>query len=149
MPIQAVVRGIDLAADKPPSPWRIPFQNFFPWLEPLQLLGGFRPKRLGILARELRMLALFAWADFLNSFGGGKFLLSSNKTSIALSAMVQPPRNIIYSSTGKRHGFYLSLTGFARGVCRSLEKHRVFECCATRNPTSEVLAWLTPNRVLG
>jgi hypothetical protein len=37
------------------------------------------------------MLALFALADFLNSFGGGKFLFSSKSTSIALSAMLHPP----------------------------------------------------------
>ena len=36
-------------------------------------------------------LALFMFADFLNSFGGGKFLFSSSRTSMALSAMIQPP----------------------------------------------------------
>ena len=49
VPIETIVRGVELPADKPFGPGRIPFQHLFPRLEPFQLLGGFGPKRLGIL----------------------------------------------------------------------------------------------------
>src|SRR6476646_1833393 len=41
------------------------------------------------------MLVPLTFADFFNSLGGGKFLFSSSRTSIALSAMVQPPQRTI------------------------------------------------------
>ena len=89
--IEAIVGRVELAADEPLCPRRVPLQNFFPRLEPMQLFGGFGPEGLRIFARGVEHAALLMLADFLNSLGGGKFLFSSNKTSIALSAMVQPP----------------------------------------------------------
>jgi hypothetical protein len=91
VPVEAIVGGVELAADEPLGPRYFPLQDFFPRFEPVQLRGRFGPEGLGFLRAALKTLTLFMFADFLNSFGGGKFLLSSSRTSIALSAMLQPP----------------------------------------------------------
>jgi hypothetical protein len=64
-------------------------------------LAALAQKAWGFLRALLKTLALFMFADFLNSFGGGKFLLSSSRTSMALSAMVQPPWKIGQSRIGE------------------------------------------------
>src|SRR6266542_2158386 len=50
---ETIVRGIDLAADKPFGPRDVPLENFFPWLKPVQFLGSRGPKRLGVFVRGL------------------------------------------------------------------------------------------------
>src|ERR1700722_12511912 len=49
--VEAVVGKIDLAADEPFRPRTIPFQNFFPGLEPVQLAGDAAPEFVGIVDR--------------------------------------------------------------------------------------------------
>jgi hypothetical protein len=47
--IEAVVRKVELATDKPLCPWIIPFENLVPFLEPMQLFRNARPKLLRVL----------------------------------------------------------------------------------------------------
>src|SRR3984957_19108989 len=49
--VEAVVGKIDLAADEPFRPRTIPFQNFFPGLEPVQLASNPAPEFVGIVDR--------------------------------------------------------------------------------------------------
>jgi hypothetical protein len=51
VPVEAVIRKIDLAADEPLRPWTIPFENFVPFLEPVQFAGDAAPKLVGIVDR--------------------------------------------------------------------------------------------------
>ena len=51
MPVHAVIRDIEFSTHKPFGKGRIPFQNSFPRLNPVQFLGGFCPKSLEILIR--------------------------------------------------------------------------------------------------
>src|SRR5579864_4943186 len=51
--VEAVVGEIDFAADKPFRPRAIPFENFFPRLEPVQFTSDLRPEFVGILDRPL------------------------------------------------------------------------------------------------
>ena len=44
MPIETVVRNIDLAANEPLSMWRLPLQNRVPLFEPMQFLSHARPE---------------------------------------------------------------------------------------------------------
>src|SRR5436305_3218010 len=53
VPIEAVVREIELAAHEPLRPGAIPFQNLVPLLEPVQLARDTRPERVGIVNRLL------------------------------------------------------------------------------------------------
>src|SRR5436190_17409257 len=48
MPIQTVVRDVQLAADKPLRVWRLPLQHFVPSFEPVKFLGHTRPKAFRI-----------------------------------------------------------------------------------------------------
>lgn len=57
MSIEAVVRNIDLAADKPLGVRRLPIEDRVPLLEPMKLLRHARPKRFRVGAR-LRAQAL-------------------------------------------------------------------------------------------
>jgi hypothetical protein len=66
-------------------------RTFFHGLNQCRSLAALAQKACGFLRAVLNTAALLMLADFLNSLGGGKFLFSFNKTSIALSAMVQPP----------------------------------------------------------
>src|SRR5450631_1347574 len=64
VPVEAVVREIDLAADKPFRPGAIPFQNFVPLLEPVQLSGNARPELVRVVDRFLvETLVLFEALD--------------------------------------------------------------------------------------
>ena len=64
VPVQAVVREIELAADKPLRPRAIPFQNFVPLLEPVQFAGNARPEFVGLLDRFfIEMLILIERLD--------------------------------------------------------------------------------------
>src|SRR5438094_9339921 len=38
MPVEAIFRNIEFAAYEPLREWRFPFQNFFPWRPPDQLI---------------------------------------------------------------------------------------------------------------
>src|SRR4029077_6323363 len=53
MAIEAVVRSIDLATDKPFGQRGIPFENLVPLLEPVKVARGFRPIRFRVLLRLL------------------------------------------------------------------------------------------------
>ena len=69
--VEAVVREIDVAADKPFGPGAIPVENLVPRLEPVQLAGDTSPKLFGIVdgllvealivgeALDVRLLAEF------------------------------------------------------------------------------------------
>lgn len=46
--IQAIIRRVDLSTDKPLGVRCFPFQNGFPWFEPMELLGGLSPVLLRI-----------------------------------------------------------------------------------------------------
>src|SRR6266545_2383479 len=89
-------------------------RTFFHGLNQCSSFAALAQKAWGFLRAALKTPALLKLADFLNSFGGGKFLLSSNNTSIALSAMMQPPRQKFSAHPRKRKGFYLSLASLAR-----------------------------------
>jgi len=49
VPIQTVVRNIQLAADEPLGKWQLPIQHSIPGLEPAEFRGYVRPKFLGLL----------------------------------------------------------------------------------------------------
>jgi hypothetical protein len=66
-------------------------ETFFHGLNYSSSLAALAQNACGFFRAEVKMLALLAWADFLNAFGGGKFLFSSKRTSMALSAMMHPP----------------------------------------------------------
>ena len=53
MTVEAVVGKIDLASDEPLGPGAIPFENFVPFLEPVEFGGNFAPKLVGIIDRLL------------------------------------------------------------------------------------------------
>ena len=57
--IQAVVREIDPAADKPFCPRAIPLENLVPGLEPVQFAGDTRPKLLGLVNRLFIKMLVF------------------------------------------------------------------------------------------
>ena len=76
-------------------------RTFFHGLNQCSSLAALAQKAWGFLRALLKTLAFLKLADFLNSFGGGKFLFSSNKTSMALSAMMQPPCQIVCGKTKK------------------------------------------------
>src|ERR1700722_665978 len=60
--VEAVVREVDLAADKPLGPRAIPFENFVPFLEPVQLIGDTAPELVGIVNRFLVKALVFSEA---------------------------------------------------------------------------------------
>jgi len=49
--VETVVGQVDLAADKPFGPRAIPFENFVPRLEPVQLVGDAAPEFVGVVDR--------------------------------------------------------------------------------------------------
>src|SRR5437660_3320869 len=51
VPIETVVRKIELASDEPLRPGAIPFEDFVPLLEPVQLTGDESPEFFGIINR--------------------------------------------------------------------------------------------------
>src|SRR5258708_28156903 len=51
VPVEAVVGQIDLPPDEPLRPWRLPFQNVVPPLEPVQIFSGASPEFFRILDR--------------------------------------------------------------------------------------------------
>src|SRR5271155_1241124 len=53
MAIEAVIGEINLSADKPFGPRAIPFENFVPFLEPVQFAGDAAPELVGIVDRFL------------------------------------------------------------------------------------------------
>jgi hypothetical protein len=59
VPVQTVVREIDLAADEPLRPGAIPFENFVPLLEPVQFAGNARPEFFGLVDRFLIEMLVF------------------------------------------------------------------------------------------
>src|SRR5262245_1438028 len=61
--------------------------TFFHGLNHSNSLAALAQNACGFLRAELKTLWLFAWADFLKCFGGGKFLFSSKRTSMALSGI--------------------------------------------------------------
>src|SRR5665213_685740 len=48
MPVNAVMRQIDLAADEPFRPWRVPVEHFPPWLKPVQFMRYVAPESLRV-----------------------------------------------------------------------------------------------------
>src|SRR5262245_52827002 len=63
-------------------------RTFFHGLNQWRSLAALDQNACEFLRAVLKMLPLFMLADFWNSLVGGKFLFSSSKTSIALSAMI-------------------------------------------------------------
>src|SRR5262245_12297635 len=61
MPIEAVVTGVDLAADEPLGMWLFPIEHLLPFLEPVQ---GFR-----LLCPEGLWVALRVVPEFFVDFG--------------------------------------------------------------------------------
>ena len=53
MPVQAVIREIDLPPNKPLGPRRLPLENLVPLFEPVQFLGSASPELLRFLHRFL------------------------------------------------------------------------------------------------
>ena len=64
MSIETVVREIDLAADEPLRPGRVPFEDAVPLSKPVKLLGDASPERFGILfGFAIELLVLFEAFD--------------------------------------------------------------------------------------
>ena len=63
MPVEAVVRGVDSAADEPFGIREIPFEGFVERLEPMQVARAFGPERVrifvGALAKSLVLVEIF------------------------------------------------------------------------------------------
>src|ERR1044071_9211858 len=57
--VQAVVGGVELAAEKPFVKGRLPLADLVPILEPLDLAGARRPERLWIASRFLVNRGIF------------------------------------------------------------------------------------------
>src|SRR6266849_3492824 len=57
--VKAVVRQVELAADEPFCPGTIPFEDFVPLFEPVQLTGDAPPELLGIVDRLLIEALIF------------------------------------------------------------------------------------------
>src|SRR6266404_7087603 len=51
VPIEAVIRKVDLATDEPLRPGMVPFEDLVPLLEPVQLFGNAAPKFFRMLDR--------------------------------------------------------------------------------------------------
>ena len=88
--IEAVVAGVDLAADEPLGVRLVPDEHLVPRLEPVQRLGLLGPEALGIvLGRAARAVSysarLLTWALAANSAGGGKVRVSL-RTLVMLDA---------------------------------------------------------------
>src|SRR5262249_36858759 len=73
--IESVIGGVVLAADKPFGPWRFHFQNLFPRLELLQLLGGLRTERLRVFSRRAENAGAPRVSRFLERLGRWKVSL--------------------------------------------------------------------------
>ena len=73
--IQAIIGSIELAADEPLRPRRVPLQNFFPRLEPMKLFGGLGPEGLRIFARGVEYAGAFHIGVFFEFLGGRKISL--------------------------------------------------------------------------
>src|SRR5580704_1320544 len=72
--VEAVVGEIDLSADEPFRPWRIPLEDFVPLLEPVQFAGYAAPELFGIVHRFfVKVLVFFEALDVsvLAEFGRG------------------------------------------------------------------------------
>ncbi len=53
MPVEAVVRDVELAADEPLGVGRLPLQHRVPGLEPVELFGPPGPECLGVVLRTV------------------------------------------------------------------------------------------------
>jgi len=89
-------------------------RTFFQGLNQSNSLAALAQNACGFFRAEVKTLALLAWADFLNAFGGGKFRFSSNKTSMALSAMMYPLLRKSLQQGVKTSEFYSSRISLAR-----------------------------------
>src|SRR5262245_51831084 len=76
--------------------------TFFHGLNQWSSLAAFAQKAWGFLRALVNTPALLKLADFLKAWGGRKFLRSSNKTSIALSAMMHPPPSQKFTGCSKK-----------------------------------------------
>ena len=48
VPVETVMREVELAADEPFRPRDVPLENLLPWLEPVELASRCRPRRFGV-----------------------------------------------------------------------------------------------------
>src|SRR5579863_9106930 len=74
VPIQTVVRKIQLAADEPLGKWQLPIQHSIPALEPAQFRGDVGPKFLGLFLGFFVDALIFSQAfnmSLLPEFLGG------------------------------------------------------------------------------
>ncbi len=69
MPVQTVVRNIQLATTKPLRMWCLPSQNRVPLLEPVKLFRHARPESLGIDARLGTQLFQFGHRFDMSALG--------------------------------------------------------------------------------
>src|SRR5215813_9165440 len=64
MPIQAVVRNIDLIADKPLGKRLVPFEDLIPFFEPVKFAGNLGPESIRIFDRtSIDTIVIFAAFD--------------------------------------------------------------------------------------
>src|SRR5262245_22268260 len=64
VPVEAVVRDVDLSSDEPFGEGLVPFQNLFPFLEPVKLAGDLRPESFGVFDRTfVDSVVIFAAFD--------------------------------------------------------------------------------------
>jgi hypothetical protein len=96
MPIQAVVREVDLAAHKPFCPRTIPFQNFVPLLEPVHLACNARPEFIRVVDRLIVNMLVFLEALNVR-------LLTEFRRTLKLPLLVQDGINV--GALGIDNGF--------------------------------------------